>query len=274
MARARYALMKIEKILKDYPYIKIDRISEVSEVLNRIDAETINVAERQLRDIATFQKLRLRQQCDALNVPMEVISLDRLGGKWIVADQKYVRPEDAALAYMRSLGWDGLACESQAILMLMKASCLDRLASINLFNSRENACIHQFAAQCVIHRKYDLEILQDIEQASEAVVYKNLTEILAHRNFLSVYSPMSIDSLIAVFKVLTPTALAKITRQIFREPSYSSGWPDLTIVRESQVCFVEVKTTDKLRDSQRETISKVIRPNGLDVRVIKIKPVS
>jgi hypothetical protein len=52
---------------------------------------------------------------------------------------------------------------------------------------------------------------------------------------------------------------------------FRAGWPDLTIARENELRFVEVKTTDKLHSSQKNTITEVLKPWGASVSVLQIK---
>jgi len=57
-------------------------------------------------------------------------------------------------------------------------------------------------------------------------------------------------------RAISRQQLAKITSKLLEAPyKYRKGWPDLTLVRNRVVEFVEVKTTDKLHTSQLETIS-------------------
>jgi hypothetical protein len=54
--------------------------------------------------------------------------------------------------------------------------------------------------------------------------------------------------------------------------AYRAGWPDITAIRDGEVLFREVKTTDKLHRSQLETIGCVLLPEELNVDVLQIVP--
>lgn len=269
---SRERLVQLQELAEQYPFIKVQQLAEVECDLAKIDEATDQMEGPQGAELAAFLKLPLSLQCKALDMPLEVITLQRCGGQWIVAGVPHKRPEDAALAHLRSNGWEGLACEGTAVLMLMKAACLDHLARINTFGSRADACMRFFEAQCIIHRDNAPEIVRDIEQATEAVVRTNLAEIVAQPDYLTIYPMMDADALIGVWHAITPSGLATFARRIFDDPSFRAGWPDVTIAREGNVRFVEVKTTDKLHASQRDVILGILQPSGADVRVIQIKP--
>jgi hypothetical protein len=50
------------------------------------------------------------------------------------------------------------------------------------------------------------------------------------------------------------------------------GWPDLTIVKNGKIKFVEVKTTDRLGKGQIELWDRILKPLDLDVTVGQLKP--
>jgi hypothetical protein len=63
--------------------------------------------------------------------------------------------------------------------------------------------------------------------------------------------------------------------QIFATNSYlyRRGWPDLTLWRESELLFVEVKAPgDRLHDSQRTIAKDIAGPLGLDFLLLEVRP--
>ena len=76
--------------------------------------------------------------------------------------------------------------------------------------------------------------------------------------------------LVAIWHAMSPNMLAQFAQHIFEEYSYRAGWPDLTLVREGNLRFIEVKTTDKFHASQRQIIMDILQPQNADVRVIQI----
>lgn len=272
---ARERIAQLQELAADYPFIKIERLTDVERDLAKIDSETDRLADATQSNPAlqsSFLKLSLNRQCDALSIPIDVLHADRIEGHWMVTGKAFQRPEDAALAHYQAEGWVGTACEGPAMLLLMKAASLDYLASVNAFGSRDDACMRFFEAQCIIHRKRAAAIVAEIERVAEATLRANLAEIFAQPDYAAIYPAMDAEALIAIWHALGRAQLARFARHIFDDPGYRAGWPDLTLARGKAVMFVEVKTTDKLHASQRDVILGILQPSGADVRVLKLRP--
>ena len=218
-----------------------------------------------------FLKMPLSRQCETLGIPFDAVAMERAQRQWFVFGTAHKRPEDAALARFQEQGWNGTACEGSAVLMLMKAACLDYLAKVNTFGNREDACMRFFEAQCIIHRKQSTAIIGEIERAGKATVQANLAEIMSQPRYSTIYPAIDAEALIAIWQAITPTQLASLASRIFDDPGYRAGWPDLTLARGNEVMFVEVKTTDKLHASQRDVILEILKPMGANVRVLRLK---
>lgn len=274
---AREKIQQLEELAEQYPFLKITRVADIERNLTIIDHETDQLPEgvdkrRKQPDHNAFLKASLLKQCQDLGIPIDVVSMERTDGYWIVSGKEYKRPEDAAFAYFQEQGWEGAACEGSAVLMLMKAACLDYLAAVNTFGSRQDACTRYFEAQCIIHRERSSTILREIEHAQELTLRSNITEIMAQSTYAILYPRMSIEALLAIWRILTAPRLATLASHIFADPSYRAGWPDLTLVRDNELLFVEVKTTDKLHISQRDVILDILKRNNFAVSVLRLKP--
>jgi hypothetical protein len=270
---ANLKLGDLKQLIEENAYIRFENLEDIERQLAEIEFATDEMEEgAQGKNLAAFQKLSLSKQCDALSLPLEVVYLERLDGHWVVAGVSYRRPEDAALAHLVSFGWQGLACEGKATLLLMKASCLEQLVSLNIFGSREDAAVATFEAQVSRHRDHHVEIISAIQSADEKVIRKNLSEIFSWPMYNQLNPVMDKEILVRIWRVMSPKLLAKLAQYICDEHHYRAGWPDLTLVRESGVRFVEVKTTDKFHASQLQTILDVLKPENTDIGVIQIKP--
>jgi len=65
--------------------------------------------------------------------------------------------------------------------------------------------------------------------------------------------------------------LVDIGRLFFSDPyAYVKGWPDLTLVEDGEVRFVEVKTTDRLHTSQIITMGEMNAAAGVNVSVVRL----
>lgn len=216
--------------------------------------------------------MSLQRQCEQLGLALEVVKLERSAIGWIVNGVAHKRPEDAALAHLAAQGWVGVACEGAAVLMLMKAACLDHLARVNTFGSRADACTRYFEAQAMIHKDRAAGIIADIERADERTIRANLLEITSQPTLAVHYPPMKLEALVVVWRAITPALLARFAGHIFEDFGYRAGWPDLTVSLDGALVFVEVKTTDRLHRSQFDVIRGILQPSGAAVRVLQIKP--
>lgn len=272
LAFAKRLLADLKEHAAQHPFLALERLDEVEIDVGKIEAEidqqeiTAN-AEGPIHD-ATFFAMPLSKQCEVLGISQETLPLARIEGRWLVDDAQYKRPEDAALAHFRSLGFRGTACEGTAPLLLMKAACLDLLASVSQFG-REDACSRYFEAQCLINRDRSADIVAAVDQVDEGRVTRNLREIVNVLNGRGDPTP-DVGDLLTIWRALPPGRLANFTHRICEDFDYRAGWPDLTLVENGKVRFVEVKTSDKLHALQRNVIRDVLLPSGSDVCVVRI----
>jgi hypothetical protein len=54
---------------------------------------------------------------------------------------------------------------------------------------------------------------------------------------------------------------------------YRRGWPDIVVVKPNIVRFYEVKTRDRLHDSQKRIVEDFRDECELDIRVLCLKPI-
>jgi hypothetical protein len=73
-------------------------------------------------------------------------------------------------------------------------------------------------------------------------------------------------------EVLGNQRLYEIASRFGQDPyTYRAGWPDLTIWRNGEVRFVEVKGPgDRVHASQRRLLSGVLQPLGLSVTLLEV----
>lgn len=99
-----------------------------------------------------MKRSSLENQCKELNLPLVEIQLDYEG-----------RPEPALLNYYESLGYVGSFIEGCTFLTVLKALMLDKLADLNTFNDRNDACARYLEAQLTIHKDKVDEIINSIK---------------------------------------------------------------------------------------------------------------
>lgn len=228
---------------------------------------------------AKIAKLPLAEQCRQLDIAHE--KLDGLPyGK---------KPEIDALNYFAAQGFVGAYCEGWLILLLIHAAALNiftqlspkRFLSVYKYRttgflapiSREHACDGGAVGQLhVYHEDSDL-ILNAIRNADVDQVVRHFQEIYTNpRNYYPQnYPGLTAGMISSMFAAIGAERLAQITAAIIENPySYKSGWPDLTMVKGSDMFWVEIKTTDRLHTSQIMTISRMKSLLPGEVRVVQL----
>lgn len=191
-----------------------------------------------------ISKLTLTKQCDEINLELEELKLSYTE-----------RPESALLAHYRKLGYVGISCEGIGILTVLKALMLDKLAELNSLNDRGDACTRYLEAQFTILKDKINEIIPTIRTTTKERFFSNFQEIIEKPYISLKYPELSIDFAMALFNATNKDHFVEVANKLAEDPYvYRNGWPDLTLIKDKKVLFVEVKTTDKLHDSQLITI--------------------
>lgn len=132
---------------------------------------------------------------------------------------------------------------------------LDKLAALNTFNDRNDACTRYLEAQLTIHKDKVDVIIDSIENTSKKKYISNLKEIFSQPFIQSEHPNLSFECCVALFDAIDTQLFVDVAKKFSEDPyTYRSGWPDLIIVKGKEIKFIEVKTTDKLHKSQLVTI--------------------
>lgn len=159
------------------------------------------------------------------------------------------------LRHYESLGYIGSFIEGYTFLTVLKALMLDKLADLNTFNDRNDACTRYLEAQLTIHKDKSDEIISFIKATSREKYISHLSEIFSQPFIQSEHPNLSFECCVALFDAIDKDLLAKVAKKFSEDPyTYRNGWPDLIIVKDKEVRFIEVKTTDKLHKNQLLTI--------------------
>ncbi|QXQ07290.1 VRR-NUC domain-containing protein [Sphingosinicellaceae bacterium] len=158
------------------------------------------------------------------------------------------------------------------MLLLMKAACLRRLTELNTLGPRDSLT-RFLEAQFVINGAKMDSIVDAIGNAGTAEVRSNFEAIYA-AGVAAYYPGVGLDLIEGLHAALGGARLAGIAARFAVDAyRYRAGWPDITAVRDGQMLFREVKTTDRLLASQIATISDVLLPEGLTVDVVQLSPI-
>ena len=148
---------------------------------------------------------------------------------------------------------------------------LDKLAELNYFGEREDACTRYLEAQFTILKDNISEIISEIKPVTKSRYISNFQEIISKPFIATEYPELSIEYAGALFDAIDKESFIKIAKKIAEDPyTYRNGWPDLTLVKDNIVSFVEVKTTDKLHESQLITIPAMKNLVPFDFSVCKV----
>lgn len=217
----------------------------------------------------------LELQCKDINWPVVPLEAGYLGnGCWSHAQFGQCGPEEIVAAGLTAEGALCSWCEGASLILLMKAAALDVLVIRNVFQDRTDAIRRFFEAQLTILTDRREEILSCIKTVQPSRLQENIAEICRDPFIQSVY-PRAKDSFInSVAQVFKPGFVADIAEIFMSRPyEYRAGWPDLTIVKDGRVSFVEVKTKDKLHTSQIRFAREVAEPLNLPCSVVRLIPI-
>jgi hypothetical protein len=144
---------------------------------------------------------------------------------------------------------------------------------MNRFDANDSLTRY-FEAQVTINREHRSEIAHAISLADTSTVVRNFKRIYA-TDVCEYYPGISAELIEQLHIAIFPKLPAIFQRFSADAYCYRAGWPDLTAVRAGEVRFREVKTSDKLHESQFETIREVLLACGLTTDVIQLvkKPV-
>ncbi len=273
------ALRNATRVHHDARLVWIERAWSALRTLEQMAADSdlsdarrqIVAAEADVLALGLFEAAPLVDQCQALGLPLEHLALDRTANGWVVGQTAFKKPEEATLAVFRRQGFVGTSCEGAAPLMLMKCAALDFLASINPFSGRNDACLRFFEAQCIMFADRRQEIISAIRSATTIDIQAHFQEITSLEKYKRLYPEMDETAMLRLWEAITPVGVSQLAERVVADPGLRAGWPDLTLERGGEVRFVEVKTSDKLHNSQRTVIRDVLLPLGAKVSVVQLR---
>ncbi len=214
--------------------------------------------------IQAMEFLSLKQQCALLDLQCST-------EKW----QRNTKPELYAFDAFKRLGYTGSYCEAGGIGLVLKSLSLDALTSTSFFKddpetARTRACLGGIVF--LAHKNKDeLEIVyDDIRKTDKIKFLASCEEILEYDLIHEWYPGLTVEFAEAMFEALSKETFVEIAEWISQSVEHRNGWPDLTLVKDGQVKFVEIKTTDKLHRSQLITIPSLKKDLKQSVELLKL----
>ena len=190
--------------------------------------------------------------------------------------------EDAVLGYFEIDGWRGYSKEGGLLLTLIKAMSFPEI------DVRYRTPLVESIYYHYVPSKFELDwLLSNIAQADERQIQKNF-RIMADktpaywfcdgmryssRSILDFNPYLEEWMLLELFQSMGNTRILDIARKFSEDPyEYRKGWPDLTIWKNGQTKFLEVKALgDSLQKSQRIIIDEFIKPLHLDFALVDVQ---
>ena len=214
----------------------------------------------------------LVSQSESLGWPLRQLTAFKVGSSiWRSPEGVEGTPEEVALTMVCRPGETGSFCEGDSLKVLMKAACFAFLVKHNLFKDRADAARRYFEAQCTILVDRRSEIVDAIRVSRADVVEAALREILVVSPVGPGHRALDAKFMLELYMRLGPAGLAAIAEVFVQRPyDYRAGWPDLTLVSEKGVRFIEVKTKDRFHDSQVRFAREVAAPLGLQCEVVQL----
>jgi len=212
-----------------------------------------------------LSRLSLTSQCEDLDIPLQTIEWD-----------SSTKPEIWTSNYYSDQGFANAYCEGGAIGLVLKGLCLDALTRTSYFHgtsvsSREDACLKGIVTLSSKSEDELDEIIEEIHATDHTKYLKNCEEILSYPAISEWYPGLSIAFINQMYEALSKDEYERIARWISTNPEHRNGWPDITLVRNAQVYFVEVKTNDKLHRSQLITFPSLRNLIDSSIHILKLK---
>ena len=263
-----------------------DKVIHTLKFAGLYDAETLRFTEdlclKQLPGISwgTVKSIRKQfgksvfsmsaiQQAKYLNIPVEEISAVMTNRGWSLDGVLYNKyPEPIAKEFYLSQGHSCEYGENSTISLLMHALMYPLFDKYNL---GIESSVHSSLMKWELIRRYPKEVVDAISHSNEHHLRKGLRAV--YRSDEEENRPLSDAHLVELWKLLGNTIIHELAKCEIANIGYM-GRPDLTLIRDSKVFFVEVKTVDKLQSSQINWWLKVAIPLGLNCQITRLKEIA
>lgn len=218
--------------------------------------------------------LSLEAQCESIGWPLATMTAHYLSGKrWVDETGTNLHPEEVICNAIEAEGSQCSWCEGGSINLLLKAAALDELARWNLFQDRQDAVRRFLEAQLTLLAEFRTDIINCVQSISDASLQRNIAEICADSFIKDAYPRVRPEFLNSLAAAIHPDLSMRLLEIFMVKPyEYRAGWPDLTVLHNNTLSFVEVKTTDRLHESQLRFAIEVAKPLNLNCKVVQLKP--
>lgn len=235
-----------------------------------------------------MKQTSLQRSAENLGIKALQLPLQRgaNGKMWVSPkDGTSRRVEDAVLDHYVLQGWRGSSAEGGLILNLIKAMSFTKIPNHHRGTFVE-AIYHQN-----VQPQFKLAVsglLGQVARADSACIEQNVAFLTSRHpvvedwgggitftnstcmlDFFPTLEPWMFTS---VFQAAGNNLMHRIATKFAEDPyEFRRGWPDLTLWRDSDVRFVEVKAPgDKVQASQKKVIEEFAKPLDLDFTLVEV----
>lgn len=210
------------------------------------------------------------------------------GKEWVCPQRgNTLSVERAVLSHLEREGWRGFWGEGGLLLNLIKCMSFPELPLHHRLTYIEAIYAQNIAFN---NEKVPVKrLLSTLLEATPAQVQRNFSLMLDRGPFVTKRGPVTSTStgsvldffpglepwmLVELFQVAGHDLLHRIASTFARDPyEYRRGWPDLTVWKDGQLRFVEVKAPgDSLGKSQKTIAATFSAPLGLDFSLAAVVP--
>ncbi len=231
--------------------------------------------------------------------------------KWIsILDGNQVTSEQAVFDFFYKKGWDGTIGEGDLIFMLLKCMSFKEMPKTAYLIDSIDAPKINGNNKCEISKNYwglwqynifqplsidpnerpwpynqwgtlseRMDCIRNISLKEIEENYVKLTDnapmVRGDYGMFNPYSSFSKKMILDFSKCFDRETLVELVKLIssnlYSSEKYTFGWPDLTLYKDGQVRFIEVKAKrDRWRENQEQLYLNVLQPMRLDVRLVNL----
>ena len=218
-------------------------------------------------------KASLAQQCEGIGWSLIDLPAQKHDKRsWSIDGGTAGLPEEVVGRMYASNGAHVSFCEGGSVLLLMKAAALETLAKRNTFSDRSDAIARYLEAQLTILAEYTAEIVETVRSITPDALARNVVELADSTTLRSFFPRVKPEFMLELYEQMGNEKLADLLQAFSVAPyEYRAGWPDLILLTNGSLKFVEVKTSDKLLDTQMRFAKGIGKPMGFDCGVVRLK---
>lgn len=220
-------------------------------------------------------KVSLAQQCEDIGWSLTDLPAQKHDKRsWSISGGIVGLPEEVVGRMYAHNGANVSFCEGGSVLLLMKAAALEALARRNTFSDRSDAIARYLEAQMTILAEHIAEIVETVRSITPEALVRNVAELSANTKLRSFFPRVNPEFMLELYKLMGNDKLADLLLAFSAAPyDYRAGWPDLILLTDESIRFIEVKTSDKLLETQLRFANGIAKPMGFDCGVVRLKAI-